>query len=105
MTISKGRFLIAEPPVRSQPLVGPLCRCRTEFFREEFLKPHQCLEEQREYFSEGAIARAEDALARIMGRLEELCQREDACEVVGQLLRSFDSITGLSAWTDPNKVN
>ena len=105
MTISKGRFTIAERPIRNQPLVGPLCRCRTEFFRQEFLKHHQRLEEQREYFSEGAITRAEDALANIMNRLEAICQRDDACEVVGQLLRSFDTITGLSAWTEPDKLN
>jgi hypothetical protein len=84
---------------------GSLGHCRADFYREEFAKHHRCLESQREYFSEGAIARAEDALTRIMSRLEELCQREDACEVMGQLLRSFDSVTGLSSSTEPDKLN
>ena len=56
-------------------------------------------------YSEGAIAQAEDALTRIMGQLEQLSQREDACEVVGQLLRKFDVVTRLSAWTEPRTLH
>ena len=52
-----------------------------------------------------AIAQAEDALARIMGQLEQLCQRDDACEVMGQLLRKFDVVTKLSAWTEPRTLH
>lgn len=52
-----------------------------------------------------AIAQAEEALTRILERLEQLCQREDACEVVGQLLRQFDVVTKLSLWTDPDQLH
>ena len=76
-----------------------------EFFREEFRKHHQCLERQREYYSEVAITQAEEALARILQQMEELCQREDACELVGQLLRQFDVVTKLSAWTEPRQLH
>lgn len=76
-----------------------------EFFREEFQKHHQCLERQREYYSEVAIAQAEDALARIMSQLEQLCQREDACQMIGELLKKFDIVTKLSAWTEPSKLH
>jgi hypothetical protein len=89
----------------SRPFYGPVCKCRHQFFREEFLRHHQCLERQREYYSPGAIASAEDALARIMGQLDQLCQREDACEVVGQLLRKLDAVTKLSEWTEPRTLH
>ena len=89
----------------SKPFHGPMCQCQAQFFREEFLRHHQCLEEQREYYSEGAIASAEDALTRIMGKLEQLCQRDDACEVVGQLLRKLDAVTKLSEWTEPRTLH
>ena len=85
---------------QSWPAVGPSCQCLAEFFREEFAKHSRCLEEQREYYSEPAIRQAEDALARIMSQLEQLCRRDDACEVVGQLLRQLDVVTNLSSWTE-----
>ncbi len=88
-----------------KPFHGPVCHCRAQFFREELLKHHQCLERQREYYSEGAIASAEDALTRVMNQLEQLCQREDACEVVGQLLRKIDVVTKLSEWTEPKQLH
>jgi len=87
------------------PVLGPACQCLADFFREEFLKHHQCLERQREYYSEVAITQAEDALARVMGQLEQLCQREDACAMMGELLRKFDLVTGLSSWTEPKKLH
>ena len=101
---SKRRLTIVEVP-GSKPFHGPICHCRAQFFREEFQRHHQCLERQREYYSEGAIASAEDALTRIMGQLEQLCQREDACEVVGQLLRKLDAVTKLSEWTEPRTLH
>ncbi|HUL72325.1 MAG TPA: hypothetical protein VLT86_04445 [Vicinamibacterales bacterium] len=101
---SKSRLTNVGAPVQ-KPLYGPVCQCRAQFYREEFLKHHQCLERQREYYSEGAIASAEDALTRIMEKLEQLCQREDACEVVGQLLRKLDVVTKLSEWTEPRTLH
>jgi histidinol-phosphate/aromatic aminotransferase/cobyric acid decarboxylase-like protein len=88
---------------------GPQGRsCSTpslDFYREEFLKHKRCLERQREYYSERAISRAEAALARILGQLEELCAKQGADELVSRLLRQFDTVTGLSAWSDPKKVH
>jgi hypothetical protein len=76
-----------------------------EFFREELLKHHQCLERQREYYSEGAIAQAENALARLMAQVDQVCQREDACQMMGELLRKIDLVTKLSAWTEPRHLH
>ncbi len=99
---SKTRISSVETPsVMALPLCGPFCTCVTEFFRQEFVKHHECLERQREYYSECAIREAEDALRRIMGQLDRLSQRQDACELVGELLRQLDVVTRLSEWTDP----
>ena len=79
--------------------------CLPEFYREEFLRHRQCLAEQKEYFSERAITDADAALARVLGRLEQLCIRDDADQVIGQLLRQFNAVTGLSGWSDPKQLH
>ena len=78
---------------------------RTEFYREEFVKHQRCLQQQRESFSDGAITEAEAALARILGRLEQLCCQDDADEVVSRLLRQFDLVTHVSASSDSRNVH
>ena len=83
----------------------PVCSCLADFFREELLKHHRCLEQQREYYSDLAIAQAEEALTRIMGQLDQLCQRDDACQMVGELLRKFDLVTKLSVWTEAGQLH
>jgi hypothetical protein len=76
-----------------------------DFYREEFLKHHQCLQAQREYFSEQAICGVERALQRVMADLEHLSGKADADEVMARLLREFDVVTGLSGWSDPLKAH
>lgn len=87
------------------PLAGAPCQCLAAFFREEFLKHHRCLEQQREYFSEHAIVQAEDVLTRILSQIDQLCQRDDACELIADLLWQLDQVTNLSAWTDPHRLH
>ena len=77
----------------------------SNFYREEFVKCQQCLEEQREFYSERAIQDVEQALRKVMGQLDLLCTKADADQVVSKLLRQFDVVTGLSAWTDPRNIN
>jgi hypothetical protein len=77
----------------------------TSFYREEFLRHRQCLALQREYFSERAISDADQALARVIGKLEQLCAKDDADQVLAKLLRTFNAVTGLSAWSDPTKLH
>lgn len=86
-------------------LAGSSCECLADFFRQEILKHHQCLQQQREYFSENAITQAEEGLMRILGQVECLCQRDDASQLIGELLRKFDAVTKLSVWTDPRQLN
>jgi len=94
-------FMTEQRPPSAQHFPNVL----TDFYREEFLKHRRCLERQRQYFSEQAISEVEGALSRIIGQLEQLCLKEDADQVFSQLLRKFDLVTGLSAWTDPKKIH
>ena len=102
---SKSRLTSVDVPGHSAPFCGPSCTCLTDFFREELLKHHQCLERQREYYSDIAITQAENAIQRIVANLDALCQRDDACQMMGELLKKFDLVTKLSAWTDPDKLH
>jgi hypothetical protein len=77
----------------------------TDFYREEFLKHRECLARQREYYSERAITDADGAIARILNELEHLCAKDDADQVMSQLLRKFDLVTGLSAWSEPRQLH
>ena len=79
--------------------------CPPDFYRQEFLRHRRCLAAQKEYFSERAITDADAALARILAGLEQLCVRDDADQVIGQLLRQFNAVTGLSSWSDPKQLH
>jgi hypothetical protein len=76
-----------------------------EFYREEFIKHHRCLQEQRAYYSERAITDVEAALSKIINQLERLSAKDDAPQLVSQLLKQFDVVTGLSAWSDPKQTH
>ena len=92
------RFVTDSRPISAQHPV-------TEFYRQEFLKHHRCLQQQRPYYSESAITDVETALTRIMGQLETLCTQDNAEKVVSTLLKQFDVVTGLSAWSDPKHTH
>jgi len=77
----------------------------TEFYREEFLKHHRCLQQQRSYYSETAITDVEAALTKIIAELEHLSTQEDAPQLVASLLKQFDVVTGLSAWSDSKRTH
>ena len=88
------RFVSGSRPISAQHPI-------TEFYREEFVKHHRCLQQHRPYFSETAITDVEAALARAMGQLDHLCMQDNAHELVSTLLKKFDVVTGLSTWSDP----
>ena len=83
----------------------PTVSALTAFSREEFLKHHQCLQAQREYYSTQAIDTAETALLKIIADLDRLSEAANAEHVVAKLLREFDVVTGLSGWSDPGKTH
>ena len=76
-----------------------------DFYRQEFIRHRECLAQQREYFSERAITDADDALARVLNQLEQLCACDNADQVISDLLRSFNAVTGLSSWSDPKQFH
>ena len=88
-----------------RPQCDPVFHSLSNFYREEFVKCQRCLEKQREYYSERAIDDAEQALTRVMSELDHLCTKADADQVVSRILQQFDSVTGLSAWSDPRQTH
>jgi hypothetical protein len=90
------RFVTSSRPISAQHPIA-------EFYREEFAKHHRCLQRQRPYYSESAITDVETALANIMGQLEQLSTQANAPQLVSSLLKKFDVVTGLSAWSDPKR--
>lgn len=79
-----------------------------DFYRQEFLKHHDCLERQREYFSDRAISDAERGLQRVIAQLDELCACDGANDLLANLLKKIDAVTGLSAFaamTESGKVH
>ena len=102
------------PPPNSDGLRGPAPKrpasfrafaTRTNFYREELIKHQQCLERQREYYSEKAIGDVEAALTRLMSQVDQLCARENGDQLVSRLLRQIDGVTRLSAWSDQKKLH
>ena len=92
------RFATDSRPISAQHPVA-------EFYREEFIKHQRCLQRQRPYYSERAITDVESALANIMGQIDQLSTQDNAPQVVSQLLKKFDVVTGLSAWSDPKHLH
>ena len=91
--------------VSSGRLVSARTRGPADFYRQEFIRHRECLARQREYFSEGAITNADQALARVLNDLEQLCKCDNAEQVISGLLRKFNAVTGLSAWSDPKQLH
>jgi len=88
----------------------PACPCSStgviaDFYREEFLKRQAQLRQQREYYSEGAVAGAEAALDLILMRIETLSALDHADQLVSRLLRCIDAATGGLVSADPKKVH
>ena len=92
------RFVTDSRPISAQHPIA-------EFYREEFAKHRRCLQRQRPYFSESAITDVETALSHIMSQLEQLSTQDNAPQVVSSLLKKFDVVTGLSAWSDPKHLH
>ena len=92
------RFVPDSRPISAQHPIA-------EFYREEFLKHHQCLQQQRAYYSESVITDVEAALSKIIGKLDQLSSQENAEQLVSSLLKKFDGVTGLSAWSDPKHTH
>src|SRR5262249_13684331 len=89
----------------SRPQCDPVLHSVSNFYREEFVKCKRCLEQQREFFSEGAISDAERALTKVMSQLDRLCTKADADQVVSPLRRQSAFVPGLPAWPAPRHTH
>lgn len=89
----------------SRPQADPVFHSLSNFYREEFVKCQRCLDAQREYYSERTISEVEKALTKVMAQLDRLCATADADKVVSRLLQQFDTVTRLSAWSDPRQIH
>jgi hypothetical protein len=58
-----------------------------------------------EYFSAQAIENAENALLKIIADLDRLSEQTNAELIVAKLLKEFDVVTGLSGWSEPDKLH
>jgi hypothetical protein len=93
------------PSSQTEPAVPMPASARIDFYREEFIKHHQCLQAHREYYSPQAINGVECALRRIIAEIEALSEQANAPQILARLLREFDAVTGLSAWSDSRQVH
>jgi hypothetical protein len=92
------RFATHTRPISAQhPII--------EFYREEFIKHRRCLQQQRAYYSEDAITDVEAALTRIIAQVDQLSTQDNAPQLVSSLLKKFDVVTRLSAWSDPKHTH
>ncbi|OFW17007.1 MAG: hypothetical protein A3H29_07580 [Acidobacteria bacterium RIFCSPLOWO2_02_FULL_67_21] len=89
----------------SRPQPEPVLHSLSNFYREEFIKCQRCLDAQREYYSERTITEMERALTRVMAQIDRLCATPEADKVVSHLLRQFDTVARLSAWSDPRQIH
>ena len=93
-----SRFATDSRPISAQhPII--------QFYKDEFLKHRRCLQQHRPYYSESAITDVEAALTKILGQLDTLCTQDNADQLVSNLLKKFDVVTGLSAWSDPRQTH
>jgi len=105
-SMSASRNRLSRFLTDSRPQIGEtVFHSLSDFYREEFAKCQRCLDEQREFYSESTISDVEQALTRVMSQLDRLCSKADADKVVSDLLRQFDVVAGLSAWSDPRHVH
>jgi hypothetical protein len=44
-------------------------------------------------------------LALVLGHLEQLCAKDGADQLLCQLLKKFNAVTGLSRWSDPKQLH
>ena len=107
MSMSRTHHTLAPLLVDARRFPTVADSIRTNFYREEFLKHQECLQRQRESYSECTIIEVEEALRRVMARVDELCVQGEADVdlVVSRLLRTFDGVTKLSAWSEPTNTH
>ena len=88
-----------------RPVPPHVTAARTAFYRAELDKHSKCLELQREYYSERAIADLQRAIGRLMSQVDKYCAHERGDRLVSRLLRAIDGVTRLSVRSERRKTH
>ena len=96
---SRGPACHASSPIRGRSARSTLSQSSTG----KNLSNTTAVYSSSAYYSESAITDVEAALTKILAQLEQLSTQDNAPQVVSSLLRKFDVVTGLSAWSDPKQ--
>jgi len=78
---------------------------RVNFYRQQLYQHWQCLEQQREHYSEKVITDVVCALGRLMLQVDALCDQESGHQVVTKLLCKIDGVTRLSSRSKPMRIH
>ena len=78
---------------------------RVLFYRQQLNQHWHCLEQQREHYSDKAMADIKCALRKLMLRVDSLCDDERGHKVVAQLLCKIDGVTRLSSWSKSTRIH
>ena len=78
---------------------------RVLFYRQQLYRHWQCVDQQREYYSDKAIADIARALSKLLLRVDSLCDDERGHKVVAQLLCEIDGVTRLSTWSKSPRIH
>jgi len=78
---------------------------RVTFYRQQLFRHWQCLEQQRDQYSDKAIADIECALGKLILRVDSLCDDERGHKVVAKLLCKIDCVTRLSSWSKSTRIH
>ena len=78
---------------------------RVAFYRQQLFCHWQCLEQQREHYSDKAMADIKRALGSLISRVDSLCDDERGHKVVAQLLCKIDCVSRLSSWSKSTRIH
>ena len=78
---------------------------RVLFYRQQLCRHWQCVEQQRDCYSDKAVADIARALSKLMLSVDSLCDDERGHKVVAQLLFKIDGVTRLSSWSKQPRIH
>ena len=78
---------------------------RVLFYRQQLCRHWQCVEQQRDCYSDKAVADIARALSKLMLSVDSLCDDERGHNLVAQLLFKIDGVTRLSSWSKQPRIH
>ena len=78
---------------------------RVLFYRQQLCRHWQCVEQQRDCYSDKAVADIARALSKLLFSVDSLCDDERGHILVAQLLFNIDGVTRLSSWSKQPRIH